>query len=73
LWIFVNGKLALDLGSMHSPVQGTIDFDAQAAALGITPGQTYAMDVFQAERHTTGSNFRFETNISCFIPGPVPK
>jgi fibro-slime domain-containing protein len=73
LWIFVNGKLALDIGSMHSPAQGTIDFDAQAAALGIAPGQTYAMDIFQAERHTTGSNFRFETNISCFIPGPVPK
>lgn len=73
LWIFVNGKLALDLGSMHSAVAGTIDFDAQAAALGIAPGGTYAMDIFQAERHTTGSNFRFETNISCFIPGPVPK
>jgi fibro-slime domain-containing protein len=73
LWIFVNGRLALDLGSMHSAVLGTIDFDAQASALGITPGQTYAMDIFQAERHTTGSNFRFETNISCFIPGPVPK
>jgi len=73
LWIFVNGKLALDLGSMHSAVAGTIDFDAQASAWGIVPGQTYAMDIFQAERHTIGSNFRFETNISCFIPGPVPK
>jgi fibro-slime domain-containing protein len=73
LWIFVNGQLAMDLGSMHSAEPGTIDFDAQASALGIVPGQTYAMDIFQAERHTTGSNFRFETNISCFIPGPVPK
>lgn len=72
LWIFVNGTLALDLGSMHSAVQGTIDFDAQAAALSIVPGQSYPMDIFQAERHTTGSNFRFETNISCFVPGPVP-
>ncbi len=72
LWIFVNGQLALDLGSMHSAVQGTIDFDAQAAALNIVPGQSYSMDIFQAERHTTGSNFRFETNISCFTPGPVP-
>jgi fibro-slime domain-containing protein len=66
LWIFVNGKLALDLGSLHGPEQGTIDFDAQAATLGITPGQTYAMDIFHAERHTDGSNFRVTTNISCF-------
>lgn len=73
LWIFVNDRLALDLGSMHSAELGTIDFDAQAAALGIQPGNTYSMDIFQAERHTTGSNFRFETNISCFTPVEVPK
>ena len=66
LWIFVNDKLALDLGSLHGPEQGTIDFDAQAATLGITVGQTYAMDIFHAERHTDGSNFRVTTNISCF-------
>lgn len=66
LWIFVNDRLALDLGSLHGPEQGTIDFDAQAAALAITPGQTYAMDIFHAERHTDGSNFRVTTNISCF-------
>jgi fibro-slime domain-containing protein len=68
LWIFVNGKLALDLGSMHGPEQGTIDFDAQASFLNITPGRAYPMDIFQAERHTSGSNFRFETNIQCFVP-----
>jgi fibro-slime domain-containing protein len=73
LWIFVNDRLALDLGSMHLPADGVIDFDAQAAALGITPGGTYAMDIFQAERHTSGSNFHFETNISCFTPVDVPK
>lgn len=73
LWIFVNGKLALDLGSMHSAVQGTIDFDAQAAALGITAGQTYPMDIFHAERHTSASNFRVETNISCFTSVDIPE
>lgn len=66
LWIFVNGKLAMDLGSLHSPYEGTIDFDAQASTLGITPNNTYAMDIFHAERQTSGSNFHFETNIRCF-------
>lgn len=72
MWIFVNGKLALDLGGLHSPLSATIDFDAQAAALGITPGQTYNMDIFHAERHTDDSNYRIETNISCFEQVPVP-
>jgi fibro-slime domain-containing protein len=68
LWIFVNGKLALDLGGMHSAAAGAIDFDTQAADLGITRGGAYSMDIFHAERHTTASNFRIETNIACFIP-----
>jgi fibro-slime domain-containing protein len=66
LWIFVNGKLALDLGGMHLPIAATIDFDKQAGDLGIHPGGTYQMDIFHAERHTDQSNFRVETNIRCF-------
>src|ERR1041384_5491117 len=58
LWIYVNGKLALDLGGTHVPIAATIDFDAQAADLGIVPGGTYQMDIFHAERHTNESNFR---------------
>jgi len=71
MWIFVNGVLALDLGSMHGPAEGTIDFDAQAASLGISVGGSYAMDVFHAERHTRGSNFKITTNIACFVPSVV--
>jgi fibro-slime domain-containing protein len=71
LWIFVNGKLALDVGGLHQALEGTINFDAQAAALGITPGNSYAMDIFHAERQTSESNFRIETNISCFEPATV--
>ncbi len=70
LWIFINDKLALDLGSMHNPAEGVIDFDAQAAALEIVPGRVYRMDVFHAERHTQVSSFRIETNIGCFKPAP---
>jgi fibro-slime domain-containing protein len=66
LWIFVNGKMALDLGGLHLPFEGTLDFDAKAAELGISVGGNYHMDVFHAERHTSDSNFRIETNIACF-------
>ncbi|HYQ40760.1 MAG TPA: fibro-slime domain-containing protein [Polyangiaceae bacterium] len=71
LWIFVNGQLALDLGSMHNAEEGTIDFDAQASALNIALGGTYPMDIFHAERHTFASNFKITTNIACFTPGVV--
>jgi len=63
LWIFVNGKLAVDLGGLHPQLEETIDFDASAARLGIEVGGTYPMDIFHAERHTTQSNFRIETTI----------
>lgn len=71
LWIFINGNLALDLGGMHGEREAKIDFDAQASDLGISPGGTYSMDIFHAERHTTASNFYMETNIACFTPSVV--
>jgi len=71
LWIFVNGQLALDLGSLHNAEEGTIDFDAQASTLNIALGGTYPMDIFHAERHTFASNFKITTNIACFTPGVV--
>jgi fibro-slime domain-containing protein len=63
VWVFINGQLAVDLGGVHSPVTGTVDLDAMAATLGITPGNNYPMELFQAERHTSQSNFRIDTNL----------
>ncbi len=67
VFVFVNRKLALDLGGVHGAQSATIDFDAQAAALGIAVGGQYRLDVFHAERHTSQSNFRIETSIDCLI------
>ena len=72
MWIFVNGKLALDLGGLHNPLSATIDFDAKKAELGLTAGQVYNMDIFHAERHTSNSNYRIETSIGCFEKVEVP-
>src|SRR5204863_6943440 len=49
VWIFVNRKLAIDLGGLHPPASGTLNLDASAADLGITPGGTYPLDLFHAE------------------------
>jgi fibro-slime domain-containing protein len=68
LWIFVNNKLAIDIGGVHGPSEESISMDALAGQLGITVGQTYPMDIFHAERHTSESNFRIQTTIECFTP-----
>jgi fibro-slime domain-containing protein len=62
LWVFINEKLALDLGGLHPAVNGTIDLDASAGKLGITKGGTYSLELFHAERHTDASHFRVDTN-----------
>ena len=67
LFVFVNDKLAIDLGGVHGAQSLEIDFDARAAELGIQIGMTYTLDLFHAERHTTESTFRIVTTIDCFI------
>jgi fibro-slime domain-containing protein len=62
LWVFINGKLALDLGGLHPQVSGTVDMDMMAAQLGLTKGNAYNIELFHAERHTSASHFRVDTN-----------
>ena len=63
LWIFINNRLAIDLGGVHGALEQVLDLVAAAAELGIVVGATYPMDIFHAERHTSESNFRIETTI----------
>jgi len=72
VFVYVNGKLAIDLGGVHTAKTGTIDFDQQADSLGLVIGQTYPMDIFQAERHTSLSTFRIETKFDCLKTYIIP-
>ena len=65
-WVFINRRLAIDLGGVHGPTAASVDLDTQSATLGITAGQTYPLHLFFAERHTTQSSFRVETTIAEF-------
>jgi fibro-slime domain-containing protein len=71
LWVFVNNKLAIDLGGLHPPQSDTLNLDAKAAELGIVPGNEYPLDFFHAERHSTGSNFKVQSSLTFTNCDPI--
>jgi len=59
VWVFVNGILAVDLGGIHVPMDGSVTIDAQTAArFKLEVGKVYKIVVFQAERKRFGSTFK---------------
>jgi fibro-slime domain-containing protein len=74
VWVFINGILAIDLGGVHGAESGSVSLNAFALANGLTDGSDYTLDVFQAERHTVGSNFTMTTSLQLTsAPNGVPE
>jgi fibro-slime domain-containing protein len=73
VWAFINGKLAIDLGGLHEARTDTIALDARAVELGLEKGNVYPLDLFQAERHSTGSHYRIDSTLSLVDCGSVPE
>ena len=72
VFVFINGRLAINLGGIHIAEMGSVDLDARAAELGITPGSTYEMAVFYADRHCCDSTFHIETTLQCITNVIIP-
>jgi fibro-slime domain-containing protein len=72
VWVFINGKLTVDLGGLHPRMLGKVSLDDSATTLGLQKGNTYPLDLFHAERHTDKSTFRIDTNLSFVNCGSVP-
>jgi fibro-slime domain-containing protein len=66
VWVFINRRLAIDLGGIHEMESQTVSLDSSAASLGITPGNVYPMHIFFAERHTVASDFVLQTSLTEF-------
>src|SRR5690606_37883388 len=71
LWVFINDRLVIDLGGVHSAQTATVHLDEVADDIGIEPGGTYGFDLFFAERHTSQSIFFLTTSILLEDPEPL--
>lgn len=63
VWVFINGKLAIDIGGVHGAEEASVNLDMIAVEFGLMLGSVYTLDLFQAERRTSESNFRIETTL----------
>ena len=63
VWVYINKKLVIDLGGIHTELTGTVSLDSAAASLALVPGQTYPWDFFFCERHTSQSHLRIMTDL----------
>lgn len=63
VWVFINGKLAIDIGGVHGAEEANVNIDMIATEFGLMLGSVYTLDLFQAERRTSESNFRIETTL----------
>jgi len=59
VWVFIDGKLVVDLGGVHTPKSDSVDLDK----LGLTANKTYKWDFFYCDRQPCGSSLRIKTSI----------
>ncbi|HET8939768.1 MAG TPA: DUF4215 domain-containing protein [Polyangiales bacterium] len=58
VWVFINRRLAVDIGGAHVQIDRSVTLDAATAtSLALEPGKIYEMALFHAERHTDSSHF----------------
>ena len=64
IWVFIDDKLAVDLGGTHLAAPGYVDLDNFKGKSGsMEVGNQYDIDVFFCDRRTTMSNVRIKTNM----------
>ena len=58
VFVYINGKLAVDIGGVHSQLTESVTITpANAALLGLEQGKVYEFALFQAERNRCESNY----------------
>jgi len=67
MWIFIDGKLVVDLGGVHGALHGSIDIDSLAEAWGWLPGSMHSLNFFYMERQTTQANLKIKMSLNEFV------
>lgn len=62
--VFINGRLAIDLGAPHPRAVAVINVTKYEQELNISKGNIYQFDLFQAERQEYLSNYGLTTTLS---------
>lgn len=68
VYLFVNGKLVMDLGGAHAISKCGIKLNDVKALCGLKDGQVYDFDFYYMERHGIAANFGIDTNIKIVDP-----
>lgn len=68
VYLFINGKLVLDMGGAHWPVERTVNLNDVASKCGLKDGEVATFTFFYMERCADASNFSIKTNIELATP-----
>ncbi|KYQ91595.1 PA14 domain-containing protein [Tieghemostelium lacteum] len=62
MFFYVNNRLAIDIGGVHSTTSGNTNLDQKRTELNIELGNRYPIDFFICERKTFGSSLNITTD-----------
>ena len=68
IWVFIDNKLAVDIGGTHLAAPGYVDVDkflfkGDKTAIDSSRGKSFDIDIYFCDRRTTVSDIRIKTNM----------
>jgi len=64
MWVFIDGVLVMDLGGVHSALEGSFSINDIANARGWADNSIHSLNFFYVERQTVESNLRLRFNLT---------